>query len=245
MIVVNELSKVYDDHLAVAGVTFQLQQGQVCGLVGPNGAGKTSTLRCIAGLIGSSDGEIRVNDLSVTLNSAAVKRQIAYVPDDPPLFDDLTVGDHLEFIGQIYDIPDARTKASYWLNRFDLAGKYDAGATTLSRGMRQKLAVCCAYLADPKILLLDEPLTGLDPPAIRTLLDSVHEMAENGKTVILSSHLLAMISEVCTHLLVMKSGQAVYFGPKSGLVGDGVGAESLEAAFFAATESSPLEMVAT
>ena len=129
------------------------------------------------------------------------------MPDDPPLFDDLSVGQHLDFIGRIYQVADHKSKSIQLLEQFDLIGKYNAGATTLSRGMRQKLAICCAYLFDPQVLLLDEPLTGLDPPGIRTLLESVCERAEAGATVIISSHLLAMIEDVCTHLMVMKGGK--------------------------------------
>ncbi len=241
MIDVDGLSKLYENHLAVDAISFRLHPGQICGLVGPNGAGKTTTMRCLAGLIPATAGEINIAGIDVTTDATELKRRLTYVPDDPPLFDDLTVGEHLEFIGRIYDVEDAMTRASELLNQFDLATKYQAGATTLSRGMRQKLAVCCAYLASPQVLLLDEPLTGLDPPGIRTLLDSIRRRAEDGATVIISSHLLAMIQDVCSHLLVMKRGEAVFFGHKSELNQTFGTTGSLEEAYFAATtgQASP------
>ncbi len=244
-----DLRKLYEDFLAVDGVSFTLHPGQICGLVGPNGAGKTTTLRCIAGLIRATDGELTVAGCRVGANSsqasqAELKRHLAYVPDDPPLFDDLTVGQHLDFIGRLYKVPDHAAKAETLLQQFDLAKKRGAGATTLSRGMRQKLAVACAYLYDPKVLLLDEPLTGLDPPGIRALLNSVRVRAADGATVIISSHLLAMIEDVCTHLLVMQDGQTEYFGPANGLREKFPEAKTLEAAYFAATAPPIVDAIA-
>lgn len=235
MIQVRGLRKLYEDQLAVDGVSFELLPGQICGLVGPNGAGKTTTMRCVAGLIAPTEGEIDVAGCRFPKRLIEAKRQLAYVPDDPPLFDDLTVGQHLHFIGQLYRVADYRDRASDLLERFRLADKLDAGATSLSRGMRQKLAIACAYLYDPAVLLLDEPMTGLDPPGIRQLLASIRARAEAGATIILSSHLLAIIENVCTHLLVMHQGKTRFFGPKWQLRSHFPEAASLEEAFFAAT----------
>ncbi len=237
MLEIRNLKKLYEDHLAVDGISFDLPSGQICGLVGPNGAGKTTTMRCLAGLIPATAGSLRVANCDVAGDALELKKRLAYVPDDPPLFDDLTVGQHLDFIGRLYRVDNHRVKADELLNRFELRDKINAGATTLSRGMRQKLAVCCAYLFDPEVLLLDEPLTGLDPPGIRTLLASVRERAEAGATVIISSHLLAMIEQVVTHLLVMQNGKRQYFGAADALRSRFPQAESLEAAYFAATSA--------
>jgi ABC-2 type transport system ATP-binding protein len=236
MIDVFGLRKLYDDYLAVDGVTFSIAAGQICGLVGPNGAGKTTTLRCLAGLIPATSGSLCVAGCDLSGDLIQLKQRLAYVPDDPPLFDDLSVAQHLDFIGRLYDVADHHSKAVELLRQFNLLEKYDAGATTLSRGMRQKLAVCCAYLFDPEVLLLDEPLTGLDPPGIRTLLDSVRSRAASGATVIISSHLLAMIEDVCTHLLVMQEGQTGYFGATADLRAQFPESNSLEEAYFAATD---------
>jgi ABC-2 type transport system ATP-binding protein len=236
MIDVSGLRKVYEDHLAVDGLSFSLAPGQVCGLVGPNGAGKTTTLRSLAGLLRPTAGQITVAGCDPEADEIELKRRVAYVPDDPPLFDDLSVQAHLELIGRLYRVKDYHQKAADLLEQFDLLPKANAGTTTLSRGMRQKLAVCCVYMFNPQVLLLDEPLTGLDPPGIRTLLDSVRCLSESGTTIVISSHLLAMIENVCTHLLVMQAGKAQYFGAAADLRRRYPEATSLEQAFFAATD---------
>lgn len=196
-------------------------------------------MRCLAGLIPATDGQLSVAGCNLTSGNPSslmqLKRSLAYVPDDPPLFDDLTVGQHMEFIGRIYDVADYRTKSVELLETFQLGDKVNAGATTLSRGMRQKLAIACAYLYDPAVLLLDEPMTGLDPPGIRCLLRSIQERANAGATVIISSHLLAMIEDVCTHLIVMQKGQLQYFGGVDELRNQYPNATSLEQAYFEAT----------
>ena len=235
MIDVQGLQKLYESYLAVDGVSFRVAPGQICGLVGPNGAGKTTTMRCLAGLIPATAGEISVAGCRVEDDPRRLKQRLAYVPDDPPLFDDLSVGEHLDFMGRLYQVPNHHQKGIELLREFELLDKYDAGATTLSRGMRQKLAVCCAYIFEPSVLLLDEPLTGLDPPGIRALLNSVRARAAKGATVIISSHLLAMIEDVCTHLLVMQKGRREYFGETAELRQQYPNAKSLEDAYFAAT----------
>ena len=247
MLCCHELRKLYDDHLAVDGVSFSLGPGEIGGLVGPNGAGKTTTMRCLAGLIPATAGELMVADCDLSTESGGdsrelleLKKRLAYVPDDPPLFDDLTVGQHLEFIARIYHVENHRERSAELLDYFQLNEKMNAGATTLSRGMRQKLAICCAYLYNPSVLLLDEPMTGLDPPGIRSLLRSIKARASEGATVIISSHLLAMIEDVCTHLIVMQNGRLQYFGEVSELRREFPAAGSLEQAYFEATSSAEL-----
>ena len=238
MIEVDGIRKLYESYLAVDNVSFSIGAGQICGLVGPNGAGKTTTMRCMAGLIPATAGSLSVAGCSLSGNLKPLKERLAYVPDDPPLFDDLSVGEHLDFIGRLYRVTDHHEKSIGLLRQFELLDKYKACVTTLSRGMRQKLAVCCAYLYDPSVILLDEPLTGLDPPAIRTLLDSIRVRAAAGATIVISSHLLAMIDDICTHLLVMQDGRAQYFGDTENLRSQYPSAETLEDAYFAATHPS-------
>ncbi|TWT50784.1 ABC-type transporter ATP-binding protein EcsA [Rubripirellula amarantea] len=238
MIEVRGLRKLYDDYLAVDDVSFTLDRGSICGLVGPNGAGKTTTMRCLAGLIQATEGDLMVAGCDAVRDSIELKRRLAYVPDDPPLFDDLSVLQHLHFIGRVYRVDDYAGKADRLLDQFHLTSKANAGATTLSRGMRQKLAIACAYIHDPQVLLLDEPMTGLDPPGIRTLLDSIREQAQRGTTVILSSHLLGMIEEVCTEVLMLGAGRVRYFGSVENLRSRYPEAASLEAAYFASENST-------
>lgn len=212
MIDVVDFCKTYDSTVAVAGLSFHVAAGQVLGLVGPNGAGKTTTLRALTGIIPSSGGQLRVAGFDLDDAPLQAKRCSAYVPDDPQLFSDLTVQQHLMFVASVYDVDDLDEKVTHLLEQFDLEFKRHTRTSDLSRGMRQKLAICCAYLHDPLALLLDEPMTGLDPRGIRVLKESIVERARQGAAVIISSHLLAMVEDICTHVLILDAGQQHFFG---------------------------------
>lgn len=255
MIEVEEYSKAYKTTLAVDRLSFRVEPGQILGLVGPNGAGKTSTLRAIAGIIAPTDGRLSVDGHDLATAAPKAKRQLAYVPDDPNLFDSLTVWEHLEFIAATYQVPDYRPRAEHLLAQFELTDKRDALAQSLSRGMRQKVAICCAYLHAPRAILLDEPLTGLDPRGIRTMKNSVREQAagHNGvgnsegqpAAVIISSHLLGLVEDLCTHLLILHHGRRLLFSPISearSAVGDLADDVSLEEIFFHVTEGPSAAM---
>ncbi len=238
MIDVHEFTKVYDRTPAVDQLTFRAEPGTLLGLVGPNGAGKTTTLRSLCGVVAPTNGRISVAGFNVTRDPVEVKRRLAYVPDDPPLFGDMTVDDHLAFAAAAYGVEDAADKAAVLLDEFQLLDKRRERAGNLSRGMRQKLAVCCAYLHDPEVLLFDEPLTGLDPVGIRRLLDSLRRRAAAEATVVVSSHLLAMIEDVCTHVLLLDSGRCRFHGSLEDLRRtflDEDEAATLERVFFKAT----------
>ena len=239
MIQVTDLHKVYRDTIAVQALSFDVQPGQVLGLLGPNGAGKTTTMRAISGVIPLTRGRILVAGHDVVTHAVAAKQQLAYVPDDPKLFDALTVWEHLQFIASVYQVDHFESAAEALLNQFELTPKRDALAQELSRGMRQKLAICCAYLHQPKAILFDEPLTGLDPHGIRTMKESVRQRAIAGAAVIVSSHLLALVEDICTHLLILHHGQSLFFGriedAKSAFSNVSSDA-SLEEVFFRATE---------
>ena len=241
MIRVEDFHKVYGQTVAVEGLSFEVLPGQVLGLLGPNGAGKTTTMRAIAGIIPPTRGRLIVAGHDVATEPVEAKRQLAYVPDDPRLFEALTVWEHLEFIAAAYRAAAWRDRAAGLLEQFELIDRRDTLAGELSRGMRQKVAICCAYLYDPKAILLDEPLTGLDPRGIRTMKTSVKEQAAAGAAVVVSSHLLALVEDLCTHLLILHRGRRLFFGP----VGEARGAfaemsadASLEDVFFRVTEGA-------
>jgi ABC-2 type transport system ATP-binding protein len=209
------------------------------GLLGPNGAGKTTTMRAIAGVIPPTRGKLLVEGHDVVNEPVTAKRLLAYVPDDPKLFDALTVWEHLQFIASAYRVTNFEADALALLDLFELTPKRDALAQELSRGMRQKVAICCAYLHHPKAILFDEPLTGLDPHGIRTMKESVRQRAAAGAAVVVSSHLLSLIEDLCTHLLILHHGRRIFFGPVqdartafASVSGD----SSLEEVFFRATE---------
>lgn len=238
LIQVENYHKHYRETIAVQGLSFEVPPNAILGLVGSNGAGKTTTLRAIAGIIRPTLGRLLVGGHDVVREPVAAKKQLAYVPDDPKLFDALTVWEHLEFIAAAYQVTGFEPYADRLLEQFELLEKRDTVAQELSRGMRQKVAICCAYLHDPSAILLDEPLTGLDPHGIRTMLESVVERARNGAAVIVSSHLLGLVEDLCTHLLILAKGTCVFHGTideARGRFADQNGS-SLENIFFRATE---------
>ncbi len=241
MIDVRDFHKTYRETVAVAGLDFHVGPGEILGLIGPNGAGKTTTLRTLAGIIPPTRGQLRVAGNDVVAEPVAAKRQMAYVPDDPKLFEMLTVSEHLEFVAAAYRVGDCRQRAADLLQQFDLHEKRDTVAQELSRGMRQKVAILCAYLHDPKVLLFDEPLTGLDPRGIRNMKDSIHRRVDAGAAVIISSHLLSLVEDVCTHLLILNRGQRLFFGrmDEARAAFEDLHADaSLEEVFFRATEAT-------
>ncbi|MEX2114089.1 MAG: ABC transporter ATP-binding protein [Pirellulales bacterium] len=213
MIQVVDFHKTYRDLAAVAGLSFEVASGAVLGLVGPNGAGKTTTLRTLSGIIPPTRGRLIVAGYDIVAEPVPAKRRLAYVPDDPRLFDALTVWEHFEFIASAYDVADFEAKAEESLEQFELTEKRDTITQELSRGMRQKVAVACAYLHDPQVILFDEPLTGLDPHGIRTLKASIKQRAAAGAAIVVSSHLLSLVEDLCSDLLILSKGQSLFLGP--------------------------------
>jgi ABC-2 type transport system ATP-binding protein len=241
LIHVQDYHKAYRETIAVDGLSFDVPAGAVLGLVGPNGAGKTTTLRALAGIIRPTRGRLFVAGHDVVNDPIAAKRDLAYIPDDPKLFDALTVREHLEFIAATYRVADFAPKAEALYQQFELVEKRDTMAQELSRGMRQKVAICCAYLHDPRAILFDEPLTGLDPYAIRTLKGSIALRAAAGAAIIVSSHLLSLVEDLCSHLLILNKGRCLFLGTLGEArshYADLQGVASLEEVFFRATEAS-------
>jgi ABC-2 type transport system ATP-binding protein len=212
VIEVDGLQKLYGDFPAVQGLSFQVGPGEVLGLVGPNGAGKTTTIRSIAGIIIPTSGRIRIDGHDLVQEPVAAKSALAFIPDEPHLFEYLTVEEHLRFVARLYGMGDVSDRIPALLHELDLSDKRGALPGELSRGMKQKLAIACGLLHDPKALLLDEPLTGLDPVGIRRMKSTIMRRARAGTAVILSSHLLHLVEEICTRVLVMQRGQVVVFG---------------------------------
>jgi ABC-2 type transport system ATP-binding protein len=212
VIEVDGLEKSYGDFPAVRGLSFRVEPGEVLGLVGPNGAGKTTTIRSIAGIIIPSRGRIRIGDHDLAADPVAAKTLLAFIPDEPHLFEYLTVEEHLRFVGRLYQVADVEARIPGLLQELDLASKRTALPGELSRGMKQKLAIACGLLHHPEALLLDEPLTGLDPVGIRRMKSTIVRRAQAGAAVILSSHLLHLVEEICTRVLIMNHGRSVGFG---------------------------------
>jgi len=217
MIGVQQLRKVYDGRVAVADLSFQVRGGEILGLVGPNGAGKTTTLRAICGIHPPTSGHVSIGGFDVERQAMEAKRRLALIPDEPHLFASLTVWEHLDFTARVYGVRDWHPAAERLLAELELADRRDSMADELSRGMRQKVAVACALLHDPAALLLDEPLTGLDPRGIRTLYDTLRRRAAAGAAVVLSSHLLGQIEGLCTSFLILRQGRLLFHGSRDEL----------------------------
>lgn len=218
VIEVQGLQKLYGDFPAVQGLSFQVAPGEVLGLVGPNGAGKTTTIRSIAGIIIPTSGHIRIAGHDLAQDPVTAKAALAFIPDEPHLFEYLTVEEHLRFVARLYSVGDVSARIPGLLEELDLADKRGSLPGELSRGMKQKLAIACGLLHQPKALLLDEPLTGLDPVGIRRMKATIMRRAAGGAAIILSSHLLHLVEEICTRLLVMQRGRVIAFGTISEIV---------------------------
>jgi len=232
------LSKSYGDFPAVKDLSFSVKEGEILGLVGPNGAGKTTTLRAIAGIHPPSSGQIRIGGFDIREDGVEAKRRLAFFPDEPRLFDYLNVEEHMQFIGRLYAVGDFRARMEPLLVELELQDKRKAMPAELSRGMKQKLMIACGFLHQPSVMIFDEPLTGLDPLGIRRMKESIARRAKEGASIILSSHLLHLVEELCDSLLVIQNGTAVAYGPIEDLkwrVAQGRGDVSLEEAFLKIT----------
>ncbi len=212
MILVNNLKKLYGNFTAVQSLSFDVRPGEVLGLVGPNGAGKTTTLRCLSGIIAPTGGEVVIANNDIQRDPVPAKKALAFIPDEPHLFDYLTVEEHLRFIARLYNVHDAASRIPVLLEELELSEKSRTLPGELSRGMRQKLAIACGLLHDPSVLILDEPLTGLDPGGMRKMRATIASRAKAGAAVVLSSHLLQLVEELCSKLLVLRRGECVAYG---------------------------------
>ncbi len=208
------LVKRYDRTVAVAGIDLAIDQGEIFGLVGPNGAGKTTTLRMLATLLRPEAGTAEIDGWSVTRNPDEVRRVLGYMPDAFGVYDDMKVWEYLDFFARCYGLPPAgrRRMIGDLLELVDLGSKRDAYVQTLSRGMQQRLCLAHALVHDPKVLLLDEPASGLDPRARVELRELLRELRAMGKTIVISSHILPELEELCTSVAIVDRGQVLAQG---------------------------------
>ena len=239
VIEVTDFTKHYGSFAAVSDLSFAVRPGEIIGLVGANGAGKTTTLRAITGILRPTAGAIWVGGCDIEKEPVAAKQQFAYIPDTIHPYDLLTVTEHLHFIALTYRIKDAEAKYRAVLEELDLEDKQDQMASSLSRGMLQKLALACAFVREPRVIVLDEPLTGLDPRGIRNIKESIRRRAADGTAFLLSSHLLHLVEALCDQVLILHHGRKTAFGSLEDIRAlTTLPAEtSLEDVFFAVTEN--------
>ena len=234
MLRVKKLTKKFGKKYANEDVNLALDPGEIGVLLGPNGAGKSTTMKCILGLL-SFDGEVTVGGKPV--RSVEAKKILGYVPETPALYPMLTVREHFEFITRAYHLKSekAREYAKELIERFRLTEVLDYYCKDLSKGMQQKVSIICALLPRPKLLLLDEPMMGLDPHAIKELRVMISELAEEGVAILISTHLISTVEGIWNKAYIMRKGQILSSHKKEEMVG--IWAESLERIFFAETES--------
>jgi ABC-2 type transport system ATP-binding protein len=212
MIRVHLLTKLYGAFKAVDSFSFEVARGEIVGLIGPNGAGKTSTLRCLAGIQAPSAGAVSIDGHDIVKHPVEAKRRLAFMADEPQLFEYLTVMEHLRLTARLYRTGDFERRARLLIDELQLSGKENALPAELSRGMKQKVAIACGLLHEPQALLFDEPLTGLDPLGIRHMKETIVARGRNGGAVIVSSHLLHLVEEVCTRIIIIDHGVKIADG---------------------------------
>ncbi len=211
----------YGSFVALPGLNMQLSAGQLLGLIGPNGAGKTTSLKAFAGLLPRAAGMVRVLGDVVEPGSPQALSRIGFAPDTPPIYEALTVADFLRFIGRAYRLRHETTeeRIDFWLDQLWLSDRRDAKIKSLSRGMRQRLTVARTLLPDPTLVLLDEPAAGLDPAGRVQFRKMLGSLRDQGKALIVSSHILADLHEYCTHIGIMEAGTLRQFGTVAQVVG--------------------------
>jgi ABC-2 type transport system ATP-binding protein len=214
MIQARDLRVDYDEVCAVRDLSLDITAGEVYGLIGPNGAGKTTTLRTLVGLLEPTYGDVALNGVDLGTRREEATRVVGFMPDSMPVYEDLTVWEFLDLFAASYHIPKEQRQAviDKQLQLVDLTEKREALTAGLSRGMRQRLLLAKALLPDPLIVLLDEPASGLDPYGRALLKDIMRQLGEQGKAVLVSSHILAELSEFCTSVGIMEKGRLVVSG---------------------------------
>lgn len=228
MLEIQNLCKSYGEYLAVDHVTFMVPSGKVGILLGPNGAGKSTIIKSIAGLL-RYEGGIGIQGMSSRTMEA--KKVFAYVPEIPAMFDALTVREHIEYIRRAYGSLITDEEVEALLRRFELDDKQDKLGNELSKGMMQKVSICCALALKPQVILLDEPMVGLDPKAIKELKEVVLELRDVGCTILISTHMLEMVKEIWDIMYVMEKGKLIQVYTKEEL-----GEKELDDVFFELTE---------
>jgi ABC-2 type transport system ATP-binding protein len=214
MILIRELRVDYDSFCAVSDLSLEIEAGQVCGLIGPNGAGKTTTMRAMIGLVEPTYGHVEINGFDVRENPEAVNQIVGFMPDFPPVYEDLLVWEFLDMFAASYRIPKPlrRNRIEDYLDVVGLTEKRNAGVVGLSRGMRQRMMLAKTLIPDPDVLLLDEPASGVDPQGRIDLKNAIRALSSRGKTVLISSHILSEMNEFCTSVAIMERGSVVVSG---------------------------------
>lgn len=236
MLKIEGLTKTYGDKRAVDNLSLHIQKGEIYGFIGHNGAGKTTTIKACCGILQSDEGEIYVDGISIKENPIACKKKIAYIPDNPDLYEYMSGIKYLNFICDIYGVSksDREEKIKKYADMFELTSDLAQPVSAYSHGMKQKLAIISALVHDPELMIMDEPFVGLDPKASFLLKETMRELCNNGGAIFFSTHVLEVAEKLCDKIAIIKGGKLLMSGKTEEVKGN----DSLEEVFLELEEES-------
>ena len=229
MLKIEHLTKKYGDFKAVDDLSLHIAPGEIYGFIGHNGAGKTTTLKSVVGILQFDNGEIYIDGTSITADPLKCKKEIAYIPDNPDIYEFMTGIKYLNFVADIFGVSaaDRQEKIRKYAEIFELSSDLAQPISTYSHGMKQKLAIISAWIHSPKLIIMDEPFVGLDPKAAHLLKGMMREICDNGGAIFFSTHVLEVAEKLCDKIAIIKEGKLVRSGTMEEVKGD----DSLEAVF--------------
>ena len=229
MLRIDNLTKRYGEKIAVNNLSLHIAPGEIYGFIGHNGAGKTSTLKCIVGIQDFDEGEIYINSKSIKTNPIECKSELAYIPDNPDIYDFMTGMQFLNFVADVFKVDESKRKLliKKYADMFEITGNLGEAISTYSHGMKQKLVIISALIHSPKLIIMDEPFVGLDPKATHLLKEVMREICNDGGAIFFSTHVLEVAEKLCDRVAIIKNGNLVM----SGTVEDVKGDSSLEDVF--------------
>ena len=237
MIEIKNVSKTYNGKTkAINDISFEVKNGEIFAFIGHNGAGKTTMIKSIVGILDFEDGDILINNKSIKKDPINCKLDMAYVPDNPDLYENMKAIDFINFVCDMYNIDSIKRKENIikYAKMFEMENKLNNDISSFSHGMKQKVALIAALSHDPDVLIMDEPFVGLDPKAVYDMKELMHQMAKDGKTIFFSTHILDVAEKLCDRVAIIKKGKIVKIGKMKDIKGD----ESLEQVFLELGENS-------
>ena len=229
MLNISHLTKTYGEKKAVDDLSLRIAPGEIYGFIGHNGAGKTTTIKSVVGILQFDEGEIKIDGVSVKDDPIACKKKIAYIPDNPDLYDFMSGIKYLNFVADIFGVSaaDRQERIKKYADMFELTGDLAQPISAYSHGMKQKLAIISAWIHEPKLIIMDEPFVGLDPKASFLLKEMMHEVCEKGGAIFFSTHVLEVAEKLCDKVAIIKGGKLIRSGTMEEVKGD----DSLEEVF--------------
>jgi ABC-2 type transport system ATP-binding protein len=239
MLKITHLTKKYGEKTAVDDLSLEIKNREIYGFIGHNGAGKTTTIKSVVGILGFEDGTIEIDGMSIKDNPIECKRKIAYIPDNPDLYDYMSAIKYLNFIADVFGVGEQERmdRIRKYADAFELTSDLAQPVNSFSHGMKQKLAIIAAWIHNPKLVIMDEPFVGLDPKAAHILKEMMRELCDNGGAIFFSTHVLEVAEKLCDKVAIIKNGKLI----KSGTMEDVKGDSSLESVFLELEDSKDTE----